>query len=134
MIDKIVGQEGKKRKASDQYVALQLTLANVDNRVNTDEIYNFIEANLDNIQTYGLDPERLKDKYFAAAVDYTMLLSVAADVASLASLLWIAYDNSSEVGKFLRRMMQGYISYTRFLMAQQRPFGLAMSIKIKIFL
>jgi len=90
MIKKIVYPEGEKRKSPNQYVALQLTLANVFNGVNIEEVYSFIESNLDDVDTYYINPE--PGHCVAAALDYTMLLSLAADFASLASLLWIAYD------------------------------------------
>lgn len=88
MVDKIEDQKGKRKKVTDKYFILQLTLANVDNRVNNDEVYSFIEENLDGIQTYSLEP---KSEYFAASFDYTLLIAVGS-VAQLAEVLWMAYD------------------------------------------
>lgn len=96
MIDKIVDPKREKRKEQNQYIALQLTLVNVYNRIDSDDVYSFIEANLSNIQTYWMDPERLKGKRVFASVDYFLLLSTAASVVTIADILWKAYD------KFIR--------------------------------
>ena len=73
-------------------VPLQMALANVNQRVDLDEIYGFIESHADNIQTFWLDPEKTRGGLVAAAIEYIVLLSAVGSVASIAALLWMAYD------------------------------------------
>jgi hypothetical protein len=91
MIEKIVDPEGKKRKDSNQYIALKLTLADVP-LGEIDEAYGFIEANLKDAHTYYRHPE--PGHIVAAAFDYTMLLTAVGSIASIitiADVLWKAY-------------------------------------------
>ncbi|MGB7581511.1 MAG: nucleotidyltransferase domain-containing protein, partial [Sedimentisphaerales bacterium] len=61
----IVG--GKKIKYP---VPLQVSLANVHERVEPEEIYSFIESNADNIQTFWLDPDKVRGRHIFAAIEY----------------------------------------------------------------
>ena len=73
-------------------VPLQMALANVKQRVDPDEIYGFIESQAENIQTFWLDPEKARGRMVGAAIEYVALLAAVGSVASVASLLWMAYD------------------------------------------
>ena len=69
-----------------------MALANVSQDVDADELYRFIEAHADNIRTYWIDPEKARGRHVCAAVEYIVLLGAVGSIASIASLLWQAYD------------------------------------------
>jgi hypothetical protein len=73
-------------------IPLQMALANVNQNVDPDEFYRFIEAQADNIRTYWVDPEKARGRHVCAAIEYIILLGAVGSVASIASLLWLAYD------------------------------------------
>lgn len=69
-------------------LAIQISLANLSGRVGPEDVYRFIESTGEDIETYKLDSRKVS----AAAIDYVVLLCAAGSVASLASLLWMAYE------------------------------------------
>jgi len=69
-------------------LAIKIALANTGHDVNPNEVYNYIESNSKEIEAYQLD----STKVTAAAIDYILLLSAVGSAASIASLLWMAYD------------------------------------------
>lgn len=69
-------------------LAIQLAFANLSGRVDPKSVYRFIESTGGDIETYELDSRKVS----AAAIDYVLLLGAAGSVASLASLLWMAYE------------------------------------------
>lgn len=72
-------------------LALQIALANLgylNDKPDIEEIYNFIESEIVNIETYQLDSKKVS----AAAIDYVILLGVVGSVASIASILWMTYE------------------------------------------
>lgn len=52
------------------------------------EIYNFIESQAEKIETYQLDSKKVSK----AGIDYIIILNAVGSVASIASLLWTAYE------------------------------------------
>ena len=70
-------------------VVLNMSLANVGGTVKGHEFYGFIEDNLDSIATYKLEA---RGRDVCAAIEYNMILGAVGSVASVASLLWMAYD------------------------------------------
>lgn len=73
-------------------VPILMTLPNLNRRVEPDVIYSFIESNAENINTFWIDPEKTRGRLVAASIEYVILLGVIGSVASIASLLWMAYD------------------------------------------
>jgi predicted nucleotidyltransferase len=73
-------------------VPLQVSLANVHQKVKPEGIYSFIETHADNIQTFWLDPEKVRARRICAAIEYLIVLGAIGSVASIASLLWAAYE------------------------------------------
>lgn len=74
-------------------VPLQIALANVHPAVDADELYRFIESHSDNVHTYWIDPTKARGRHVRASVEYiVVLLGAIGSVASIASLLWQAYD------------------------------------------
>jgi hypothetical protein len=69
-------------------IPIKIALANLGGSVDVDEIYQYIESNSNDLETYELD----SSKVTAAAIDYIAILNAAGSVASLASLLWMAYE------------------------------------------
>jgi len=77
----------------EQYIPLLITNAGQSNREN---FYRFIEMNSSGIQTYWIDPDRVRAKggIIGAAFDYTILIepvSTIANLIAIADLLWNAY-------------------------------------------
>ena len=64
----------------------------VNQDVDPEELYRFIESQADSIRTYWIDPEKARGRHVRAAVEYIVLLGAVGSVASIASLLWQAYD------------------------------------------
>lgn len=82
----------EKKTDPNQYIALKLTLYDVPLR-EIEEAYTFIEANLDDIQTYYLHPE--PGRPMAAAFDYTLILTAVEHIASIytvAEIIWKVYN------------------------------------------
>jgi hypothetical protein len=74
-----------------KHIAIQIALANTHGSVSAEEVYRFIEAQDGDFTTYQRRPPP-PGVMQAAAVDYALVLGVAGSVASIASLLWMAYD------------------------------------------
>ncbi len=72
-------------------VAIELAVVNAAGRVQPEGVYTFIEAAAEDIETYILAPPP-PGVIRAAAVDFVLILGVAGSIASLASILWLAYD------------------------------------------
>lgn len=82
----------KMGKDSQQYIALMLTVDGVPLR-EIEEVYSFIEANMDNIHTYYIHSE--PGHVVAAAFDYTIILNALNSIASnitIAEALWKTYQ------------------------------------------
>lgn len=69
-------------------IVLKIALANLQAETDPEAIFDFIEANGVDIETYRLDSKKVS----AAAIDYVLVLSAVGSVASVAQLLWMAYD------------------------------------------
>ena len=72
-------------------VAIGIALANTHGSVDAEQVFSFIESYNGDFQTYRLAPPR-PGSIRAAALDYMLLLNIASSAASIASLLWMAYD------------------------------------------
>ena len=72
-------------------IAIQISVANVGSLIKPEELYDFIERNTADVKSYYLDASRAKG-HVLAAIEYVMILSAVGSVASIASLLWMAYD------------------------------------------
>ncbi len=72
-------------------VAIQMAVANADDLVDPAAIYAFIEGQTSDIETYVPAPPP-PGVIRAGGVDFAMVLDVAGSIASLASVLWHAYD------------------------------------------
>lgn len=72
-------------------VAIGVELANASRTVDPEHVYSFIEAQSDDLETYELAPLP-PGSIRAAALDYMLLLNIAGSAASIASVLWMAYD------------------------------------------
>jgi hypothetical protein len=72
-------------------VAIGLALANTRGAVDLEEVFSFIENQSSNLETYEMSPPA-PGMARAAAIDYMLLLNIAGSVASIASILWMAYD------------------------------------------
>jgi hypothetical protein len=72
-------------------IAIQMALANVGDSVDAAAVYAFIEAETDGIETYipAPPPPGMSRK---AAVDFALVLTDAAQISTLAYVLWQAYD------------------------------------------
>jgi hypothetical protein len=79
-------------------VAVGIALANTHGSVDTEQVLSFIESNNGDFQTYKLAPPR-PGSIRAVALDYMLLLNIASSAASIASLLWMAYDKFIEPKK-----------------------------------
>lgn len=72
-------------------VAIGVALANTSQAVDPEQVYSFIEAQSQDVETYELAPPP-PGSIRAAALDYMLLLSIAGSAASIASILWMAYE------------------------------------------
>jgi hypothetical protein len=72
-------------------IAIQIALANTHGTVSPEEVYRFIEGQDGDFTAYQRRPPA-PGVVEGAAVDYALVLGVTGSVASLASLLWRAYD------------------------------------------
>ena len=68
-----------------------MLLANTHGAVDSEAVFTFIESHNDDFETYKLAPPH-PGSIRAAALDYMILLNIASSAASIASLLWMAYD------------------------------------------
>ncbi len=71
-------------------VAVGIALANLSGRVQPEQVYSFIESKAGGVQTYQLVPP--PGAVVKAVIDYYMILSVGGSAASIAAVLWMAYD------------------------------------------
>ena len=72
-------------------IAIGIALANTRGAVDAEQVFSFIESHKDDFETYKLAPPR-PGSIRAVAPDYMLLLDIAASAASIASILWHAYD------------------------------------------
>lgn len=72
-------------------VAIQMAIANAGDSVEPAALYSFVEGEAADIETYVPAPPP-PGAIRAAAVDFVFVLNVAGSIASLASLLWLAYE------------------------------------------
>jgi len=94
-----------------------MSLANVNQSLDPDELYSFIESHADNINTFWLDPEKTRGRHVSAAIDYIALLNTVGSVASIAALLWFAYD------KFIGKMKSSERDDAGLYISIQKPDG-----------
>ena len=74
-------------------IVLNLAVANAPSNTNVEEVFQFIEDSKQELETYGLIPPSDDPRVSRKAVfDYTIVLGAAGSIASLAALLWAAYD------------------------------------------
>ena len=70
-------------------VILKISLANTSNYdFHPEELYEFLESDKGSVHGYKFEPKGLA----AAAIDYVLILGIVGSTASIASLLWIAYE------------------------------------------
>jgi len=72
-------------------ISLGISLANLPSDVDVATLRKFLEENSDGYEVYTLAPAK-PGHIRGAAFDITLVLSAAGSVASLAALLWMAYD------------------------------------------
>ncbi len=72
-------------------VAIQMAVANAGGSVDPAEVYAFVEDEATNIETY-VPVHPPTGVIRAAAVDFVFVLNVAGSIASLAFILWRAYE------------------------------------------
>ena len=70
---------------------LGIVAANCPSDVDVDALMQFIDNAAGEFETFSLAPAKA-GTYRAAAFDYMLILGVAGSVASIAALLWMAYD------------------------------------------
>lgn len=97
-------------------VAIQMSLANVGDLARSEEVYDFIERNAADVKSYVLDASRVKGR-IVAAIEYVLILGVVGSVASIASLLWMAYD------KFIGNIKKNSDDTAGLYIAIQDPDG-----------
>jgi hypothetical protein len=72
-------------------IAIGLALANTRGTVDSEVVFSFIENQASNVETYEMSPPP-PGMARAAAIDFIVLLGIVGSVASIASILWMAYD------------------------------------------
>jgi hypothetical protein len=82
------GHSLSRRNHMESAVPIKIALANVGDLADPGEIFKFIETGSTDLETYELDGSKVT----AAAIDYLAILSAVGSVASVASLLWMAYE------------------------------------------
>jgi len=97
-------------------IAIQMSLANVGGLTKPEEVYEFIERNTTDVKSYYLDASRAKGQV-AAAIEYVLILGVVGSLASIASLLWMAYD------KFIANKKKNPDDTAGLYIAIQHPDG-----------
>jgi hypothetical protein len=73
-------------------IAVGVALANLRPGTNPQEVLSFIESNGTDIEVYERVPPP-PGTIRAAAIDWTLVLTVVCSVPSLATLLWAAYEH-----------------------------------------
>jgi hypothetical protein len=74
-------------------VSFGIALANTHGSVDTEQFYSFIESQKGDFETYNRAmPPPGSISVYAAALDYMVLLNIAGSAASIASILWMAYE------------------------------------------
>jgi hypothetical protein len=71
-----------------QQIPVGLTLVNCGDEVDAQEVYRFIAAHVEGASAYRSRPSGVA----AAALDFYLVLDASASVASIANVLWMAYD------------------------------------------
>lgn len=70
-------------------VILKMSLANTSNYdFRPEELYEFLERDKSSVHGYKFEPKG----FAAAAIDYILILGIVGSTASIASLLWTAYE------------------------------------------
>lgn len=72
-------------------IALYIAIANAPSDVDVEGLFRFIEENDGDFETYALAPPE-PGQSRKAAFDYVLWLNMAGSAASIAALLWTAYD------------------------------------------
>jgi hypothetical protein len=71
-------------------VSIGIALANTRRSVDAEQVYSFIESQEGDFETFKLVPP--PGGIFGAGLDYMLLLNIAGSAASIASILWMAYE------------------------------------------
>jgi hypothetical protein len=71
-------------------VSIGIALANTHKLVDAEQVYSFIESQEGDFETFKLMPP--PGRIFAAGLDYMLLVNIAGSAASIASILWMAYE------------------------------------------
>ena len=89
----MLGNQNKEGRDNMKQVSIGIALANTRGSVDTEEFYSFIESQKGDFETYkrALPPPGTISVY-GAAIDYMLLLNIAGSAASIASILWLAYE------------------------------------------
>jgi hypothetical protein len=97
-------------------VVLQIALANTGHAIDADEVYKYIENNINNVAAYWLDPQKTEGRCVAAAIDFALVfngIAAVAAVISAAPVLWNAYQKFIEPHKPENDTAGIYISIPR---------------------
>jgi hypothetical protein len=74
-------------------ISVGIALANTHGSVDTEQFYSFIESQKGDFETYNRAmPPPGSISVYATALDYMVLLNIAGSAASIASILWMAYE------------------------------------------
>jgi hypothetical protein len=90
LVPPVEAQETKENM-TDTPVPVYVALANAPTGADAEAIVQFLEANSGDFETYTLSPPP-PGYTLKAAFDYVLWLKVAASAATMARLLWMAYD------------------------------------------
>jgi hypothetical protein len=73
-------------------ISIGIALANTHSSVDKEQVYSFIESQKGDFEIYRLAPPR-PGIILATGIDYMLLIDKVGAAASIASLLWMVYDN-----------------------------------------
>lgn len=103
-------------------IPIGLSVANLGDSVETRRIYEFIAEVDSGYQAYAL---RSRGGKAAAALDFYVLLSAIGSVASLAGILWMAYD------RFIAPRRSHGQDQAGFYIAIRRPDGTVIDLWLR---
>ncbi len=106
-------------KAKKDQVAVGMSLANCGGEVNAREVYDFIASQSDAYSAYSFRPS---SRIAAAAIDFYLVLGAVGSVASVASILWMAYD------KFIAPRKHSTGDSAGIYLAVRRPDGTVIDV------
>jgi len=106
-------------KAKKDQVAVGISLANCGGQVNAREVYDFIASQSDAYSAYSFRPS---SRITTAALDFYLVLGALGSVASVASILWMAYD------KFIAPRKHSARDSAGIYVAVRRPDGTVIDV------